>query len=207
VADAIELMGISCSHTREGCHPVIFYHRVRPFLAGWKHNPTLPNGIIYSGVSNERKQYYGGSAAQSALLPVLDIGLGVKHENEKSREFLTAMRDYMMKPHRDFLTYLETIANIRDFAAQAKVDLQQLESASQTQHEQEIKILRRLITAYDLCVSNLKDFRTIHMAIVADYIVAQQRAAVKVKCIPMSMFIVVSANLTLINHFKLYIDK
>ena len=41
---------------REGCHPFIFYHRVRPFLSAWKHNPTLPNGVIYEGVSNERQQ-------------------------------------------------------------------------------------------------------------------------------------------------------
>ena len=41
---------------REGCHPFIFYHRVRPFLSAWKHNPTLPLGVIYEGVSKERQQ-------------------------------------------------------------------------------------------------------------------------------------------------------
>lgn len=30
-----------------GCHPLIFYERVRPFLSGWKANPTLPNGVLY----------------------------------------------------------------------------------------------------------------------------------------------------------------
>lgn len=30
-----------------GCHPLIFYHRVRPFLSGWKANPTLPDGVLY----------------------------------------------------------------------------------------------------------------------------------------------------------------
>lgn len=30
-----------------GCHPLIFYQRVRPFLSGWKTNPTLPDGVLY----------------------------------------------------------------------------------------------------------------------------------------------------------------
>ena len=30
-----------------GCHPLIFYQRVRPFLSGWKANPTLPDGVLY----------------------------------------------------------------------------------------------------------------------------------------------------------------
>ncbi len=30
-----------------GCHPLIFYQRVRPFLSGWKSNPTLPDGVLY----------------------------------------------------------------------------------------------------------------------------------------------------------------
>jgi len=92
---------------REGCHPFIFYHRVRPFLSGWKHNPTLPHGIIYEGVSNTRYQCYGGSAAQSSLIPLLDIGLGISHDSIRSKDFLLAMRDYMVKSHREFLTYLE----------------------------------------------------------------------------------------------------
>jgi len=66
---------------QEGCHPFIFYHRVRPFLSGWKQNPALPFGVLYEGVSPYKQQFYGGSAAQSSLLPFLDIGLGISHEN------------------------------------------------------------------------------------------------------------------------------
>ena len=47
VADAILGMCHSMAAMREGCHPFIFYHRVRPFLSAWKNNPTLPNGVIY----------------------------------------------------------------------------------------------------------------------------------------------------------------
>ena len=51
VADAILGMCHSMAAMREGCHPFIFYHRVRPFLSAWKNNPTLPNGVIYEVIS------------------------------------------------------------------------------------------------------------------------------------------------------------
>ena len=50
IADCIDRMTHSLATMREGCHPFIFYHRVRPFLAGWKANPALPNGLKYEGV-------------------------------------------------------------------------------------------------------------------------------------------------------------
>lgn len=50
IADCIDRMSQSLGTMREGCHPFIFYHRVRPFLAGWKANPALPNGLKYEGV-------------------------------------------------------------------------------------------------------------------------------------------------------------
>ena len=106
IATAVRGMVTSLASMREGCHPFIFYHRVRPFLSGWKHNPTLKDGVIYQGVTSERQQFYGGSAAQSSLLPFLDISLGVSHENSKSKDFLLAMRDYMPRLHREFLTYI-----------------------------------------------------------------------------------------------------
>lgn len=40
-------MCASLSIMREGCDPLIFYHRVRPFLSAWKNNPILPNGVMY----------------------------------------------------------------------------------------------------------------------------------------------------------------
>jgi hypothetical protein len=115
IAEATEGMCESMEAMQEGCHPFIFYHRVRPFLSAWKDNPILPEGVIYKGVSEKRMQFYGGSAAQSALIPFLDIGLGISHASSKSHDFLQAMRDYMIRPHREFLAYLETVACVRNF--------------------------------------------------------------------------------------------
>eukprot|EP00600_Ochromonadales_sp_CCMP1393_P011398 CAMPEP_0175007498 /NCGR_PEP_ID=MMETSP0005-20121125/6443_1 /TAXON_ID=420556 /ORGANISM="Ochromonas sp., Strain CCMP1393" /LENGTH=1042 /DNA_ID=CAMNT_0016262943 /DNA_START=38 /DNA_END=3166 /DNA_ORIENTATION=+ len=247
IASAIAAMVQSINSMREGCHPFIFYHRVRPFLSGWKHNPTLPDGIMYTGASAERQQFYGGSAAQSALIPVLDIGLGVKHDSEKSKEFLLAMRDYMLKPHRDYLVYLEQVACIRPFVQQMMKDFNvrqegqedgtthtgegalpaeygkdkadrtsrsrppadsststgssgpaqstaggegEIEVTKDVKEEEEeealahrrklhrdhtIAAVKQLVEAYDSCVANLRDFRTSHMNLVAEYIMAQQQ--------------------------------
>ena len=54
IATAIQGMCASMGAMREGCHPFIFYHRVRPFLSAWKQNPTLPLGVIYQVRSPKR---------------------------------------------------------------------------------------------------------------------------------------------------------
>lgn len=43
----IRSMREGLSRMNVGCHPLIFYQRVRPFLSGWKANPTLPDGVVY----------------------------------------------------------------------------------------------------------------------------------------------------------------
>eukprot|EP00752_Nemacystus_decipiens_P012084 g10714.t1 len=103
-----------------GCHPLIFYQRVRPFLSGWKANPTLPDGVLYEGVSSRRQQYYGGSAAQSTLFPALDAALEVSHSAHSSNAFLLEMRNYMPPGHRRLLEHLSDPAcpSIRRFVQQ-----------------------------------------------------------------------------------------
>ena len=260
VAKAIQGMNDSLSAMREGCHPFIFYHRVRPFLSAWKHNPTLPQGVIYEGVSEIRQQYYGGSAAQSSLLPFLDIALGVSHSSTKSQDFLLSMREYMPRAHREFLGYIESVACLRTFvveslknhgiepdtrsdepsppsvsfstqpqppssssmqdligtpqspaafywAAQQQQQEQQQQQQQQLQQQEqqlaaaasaaataaaatngtaltaeaaarrakEKKVWLALRDAYDECIDNLQTFRTCHISLVADYIMAQQK--------------------------------
>ncbi|RYG69750.1 hypothetical protein EON64_01925, partial [archaeon] len=172
IAKAIQGTCDSLSSMREGCHPFIFYHRVRPFLSGWKHNPTMPEGVLYEGVTDIRQMFYGGSAAQSSLLPFLDIMLGIEHDSPKSRDFLLAMRDYMLRPHREFLTYLEkstATSSLRAFI------LDMLATIDTAQYAEQKSLLEKLREAYDSCVFYLKRFREGHMALVAEYIIAQHR--------------------------------
>ncbi|KAG5178571.1 indole 2,3-dioxygenase [Tribonema minus] len=50
VEGAVHGMRGALRRMSDGCDPRAFYHRVRPFLSGWRANPTLPRGVQYTGV-------------------------------------------------------------------------------------------------------------------------------------------------------------
>ena len=126
----------------------------------------LPRGLRYIGCEDHEeglfRQYAGGSNAQSALIHMLDIALGVdhrdptttdyEHEAPSKNSFLLDMRNYMPAEHRKFLEHLEETCNIRQFCLQHR-------------HH---KVLSE---AYDACLAMLKVFRDRHLAIVSRYIV------------------------------------
>ncbi|OAA39067.1 Indoleamine 2,3-dioxygenase subfamily [Metarhizium rileyi] len=165
----------------ESCDPTVFYHRVRPFLAGSKNmaEAGLPHGVLYdegTGVE-EYRQYSGGSNAQSSLIQFFDIVLGIHHlptgekqsvsssesEHEArhaapSNNFIQEMRRYMPGPHARFLADVSRVANIREFVQDNKSDQQ-------------------LCLAYDACLAMLSAFRDKHIAIVTRYIITPSREA------------------------------
>ena len=179
MSKAIIGMCLSIEAMPEGCHPFIFYHRVRPFLSGWKKNPVLPNGVIYEGTGDERHEYYGGSAAQSALIPFLDICFGINHTKSRSNEFLLAMRDYMLKPHREFLQYCEGTACLREYVidtlAALNIDAEGGEGSESAYESEKLGPFLRLRDSFNSCVLGIKRFRNGHMKLVADYIIAQHK--------------------------------
>lgn len=67
----------------ENCSPEVFYHRIRPVLAGSKNMAAagLPNGVFYTDYHGKGQwlQYSGGSNAQSSLIQFFDVVLGVEH--------------------------------------------------------------------------------------------------------------------------------
>jgi indoleamine 2,3-dioxygenase len=79
----------------EKCDPEIFYHRIRPFLAGTKNmaEAGLPLGVFYEESNGEGqwRKYSGGSNAQSSLIQLFDAVLGVEHRI--TREDTQALSD------------------------------------------------------------------------------------------------------------------
>lgn len=141
----------------EKCDPKVFYDDIRPFLAGTKNMELfgLENGVFYDerkGAGSWRK-HSGGSNAQSSLIQFFDIVLGVLHNGP--REFLASMRNYMPGPHREFLTKLESVANIRAFV--------------------ETSPAPGLEEAYDRAVNELVMFRNCHLKIVDRYIIQMSK--------------------------------
>jgi len=178
-AERLDDLSTLLQRMHESCDPHIFYHRIRPFLAGSKNmaEAGLPHGVIYEdGSGNETyRQYAGGSNAQSSLFQFFDIVLGIEHRptgekkpnpsRETEREgrapppkhnFIMEMRQYMPGPHARFLGDVQSVANLRDY----------VESHSGN---------RPLCVAYDACLSMLRSLRDKHIAIVTRYIVVPSR--------------------------------
>ncbi len=69
----------------EHCDPQRFYHEIRPLLAGSKGMAAagLPRGVFYDQGNGKGlwRQYSGGSNAQSSLIQLLDVFLGVDHHS------------------------------------------------------------------------------------------------------------------------------
>lgn len=159
----------------ESCDPTVFYHRIRPFLAGSKNmaEAGLPYGVIYEDGSGqeEYQQFSGGSNAQSSLIQFFDIALGIEHsptgesrasqaENQakaaKRHNFIQDMRRYMPGRHADFLNDVTGVANIRPYVESHRGD-------------------KELCLAYDACLAMLSAFRDKHIAIVTRYIITPSR--------------------------------
>jgi indoleamine 2,3-dioxygenase len=177
-AERLDDLGSILQRMHESCDPQIFYHRIRPFLAGSKNmaEAGLPNGVIYEDGSGTEKyrQYSGGSNAQSSIIQFFDIILGIVHRptGEKKdptseselqgtapppkHNFLLEMRKYMPGPHRRFLEDIALVANIRDYVE------------TQT-HDHDLTL------AYDACLAMLRAFRDKHINIVSRYIVIKSR--------------------------------
>ncbi|KEF52653.1 indoleamine 2,3-dioxygenase [Exophiala aquamarina CBS 119918] len=169
ITQGITELGVLLNRMREHCDPQIFYHVIRPLLAGSKGMASagLPRGVFYDegNGKGQWREYSGGSNAQSSLIQLFDIVLGVDHhatggsssKAARTGSFIQEMRNYMPRGHREFLAYMTKKSNIREYASNA--------STSPT-----------IRNAYNKAVEALVAFRNIHIQIVAGYIIAPSRA-------------------------------
>ncbi|KAI9813487.1 MAG: hypothetical protein M1827_004163 [Pycnora praestabilis] len=176
-AERLDELGSLLQRMYESCDPHVFYHRIRPFLAGSKNmaDAGLPNGVLYEDGSGHEiyRQYGGGSNAQSSLIQFFDIVLGVEHrptgekrsESSESDEgtappprhnFIQEMRAYMPGPHRRFLEHVSNVANIRDYVESHRSN-------------------RALCIAFDACLAMLRALRDKHIQMVSRYIIVKSR--------------------------------
>jgi indoleamine 2,3-dioxygenase len=142
----------------EKCDPYIYFHRVRPYIHGWKNHPDLPNGVVYEGVQaygHQPQQFRGETGAQSAIVPSLDAMLGVWHRGDVLGEYLMEMRTYMPPAHRVFIESLEGRGSVRPFVQRSN--------------------LARLTGLYNACIEGLDRFRSLHLEYAAAYIFRQSQ--------------------------------
>ncbi|ETI20092.1 hypothetical protein G647_08126 [Cladophialophora carrionii CBS 160.54] len=179
-AQTLDELGTLLVRMYDSCDPHVFYHRIRPFLAGSKNmkDAGLPHGVFYDDGNRQTsrwRQYGGGSNAQSSMIQFFDVVLGVEHRPTGSKKdetseseaepgaapkprhnFIHEMRQYMPGPHRRFLQAVEAVANIRDF-----VDFNRSN--------------RQLTVAYDACLAMLRALRDKHIQMVSRYIIVKSR--------------------------------
>ncbi len=140
----------------EHCDPYIYYHRVRPYIHGWKNHPDLPDGLIYEGVdayAGRPQKFRGETGAQSSIVPALDATLGVAHQQDELSLYLQEMRTYMPPEHRAFIESLESRTPVRPFVQSCG---------------------RPSLTAiFNACTDAVEKFRSLHLEYAAKYIFHQ----------------------------------
>ncbi len=142
----------------EYCDPYVYFHRVRPYIHGWKDNPAVPNGVVYQGVEaygGAAQKFRGETGAQSGIIPAIDAALGVAHQHDELRVYLMEMREYMPPGHRAFVEEIERHSALRSFVLGSGGCGKSLKSV------------------YDGCLRRVEEFRSIHLEFAAQYIFRQ----------------------------------
>jgi indoleamine 2,3-dioxygenase len=160
IKNSLESICNTLDRMPEHCDPYIYYHRVRPYLHGWKNHPLFPNGLKYEGVQEyheKPQQFRGETGAQSSIIPTLDGLLGIKHAKGELYHYLQEMRDYMPPKHREFISYVEDTSKVRQFV-QTKKEFHEI---------------------YNACVCLINRFRQTHLGFAETYIQKQYEDNVK----------------------------
>jgi indoleamine 2,3-dioxygenase len=156
--DGIKAMYDVLARMPERCDPYVYFHRVRPYIFGWKNNPSLPNGVVYEGVEEYQgkgQTFRGETGAQSAIVPALDAVLGIMHEQDQLRDYLMEMRQYMPPMHVKFIEAAENGPSVRNFVMAC--------------NKESIKKL------FNESVELVADFRALHLEYAGTYIHAQSQ--------------------------------
>ncbi len=144
------------AHMPQRCDPYIYFHRVRPWIHGWRDNPALGPGLVYEGVAETRGQpqsFRGQTGSQSSIVPTMDALLGVDHARDPLRTYLDELHNYRPPAHRRFIDAVRCHSTVR--AAVATVGS------------------RGLRSLYNDCLIGLTKFRTRHLEYAATYISKQ----------------------------------
>ncbi|GAB1321010.1 hypothetical protein MFIFM68171_11220 [Madurella fahalii] len=188
LAACIRKLGLLLDRMDEKCNPSVFYHRIRPFLAGSKNMASagLPCGVFYDEGhgKGQWRQLRGGSNGQSSLIQFLDIALGVEHAAHgngspdkvaarggeaggKEMSFHQEVRAYMPEPHRRFLQHVT-----ESYPGGMRKGVVELGEAAAGAASEELLALQE---AFQTATNALAEFRNKHLQMVARYIIIPSR--------------------------------
>lgn len=141
LAESLWEMNRTMKRMPEHCRPEYYFKKVRPYIFSFED-------MTYEGVYDEPKTFRGETGAQSSIVPAFQVALGVVHKDSMLTKHLDVMREYMPKPHREFLASLEQKPTFRDFVLK-NMDLKGV---------------------YNECVNQLSEFRKTHLHYAVEYI-------------------------------------
>jgi indoleamine 2,3-dioxygenase len=193
LTSCIATLGALLDRMDERCRPAVFYHRIRPFLAGSKNMAAagLPRGVFYDEGRDddngqrrgEWRQLRGGSNGQSSLIQFLDLVLGVEHavqgnsnpeggkpKGEEEVSFHQEVRGYMPEPHRRLLEFVKGRypGGMRTGVSQ----LLAVDGEAEGGLSQQQLVVRE---AFQTATKALADFRNKHLQLVTRYIIIPSR--------------------------------
>ncbi len=160
IEKALSGMYASLLRMTERCDPYIYYHRVRPYIHGWRDHPVFAEGLIYMGVDDYQgtpQRFRGETGAQSSIIPSLDAALGVVHKDDFMKHYLNEMRDYMPPKHKAFIKAIEKGSSIREFVIEKMANNKSLEDI------------------YNKCIHRVELFRSKHLEYANNYIFKQHQ--------------------------------
>ncbi|KIW09701.1 hypothetical protein PV08_12044 [Exophiala spinifera] len=170
IANGIRDLTRLLSRIHDHCNPRVFYDKIRPMLSGTKVSSfdVLRRGVFYDVGDGHGlwRKYSGGSNAQSTLIQLLDIFLGVPHLGRDKTltetpsvgssvapgGFLEEMQSYMPQEHREFLAHIAQSGSLRRYVAKYCTDTD-------------------IYRAYNDVVEALVSFRSVHIQIAARFII------------------------------------
>ncbi len=146
MAESLDQMHATFDRIPEGCDLNFYYFKVRPYIFGF-------NDVVYEGVEafgGKPQSFRGQTGAQSSIIPTMVAGLGLQHEQTGLTQHLDIMKDYMPKPHREFIQQMHG-ACIREFVV-ANADR------------------GALAETYNECLRKVLAFRQLHLHYATTYI-------------------------------------
>ena len=181
LAERLDDLGALLQKMYENCDPHVFYHRIRPFLAGSKNmaDAGLPNGVYFDTGSSQDQyvRFGGGSNAQSSLIQFFDIVLGVSIDQQGQR-LLRGMKSLKVtlslvlhRPGTISFTTCETICLALTVDSWSTFPLSRISES--TWKRMEIQIAHSL--SRTMHVWQCYGIRDIHIRMVSRFIVIKSR--------------------------------
>lgn len=143
IIESLRGMNGTLARMPEQCSPDVYYSLVRPYIFGFKD-------VEYEGVGNMTLR--GETGAQSSIVPMLLIALGIKHKESMLTVHLDDMRNYMPPKHRAFLENLTK------------------RLTNNSLREAVLNKVPGYREAYNECVEQLLAFRSMHFEYAVNYI-------------------------------------